>query len=104
MSKAQNGARIKAWAGPDVGSGIVRNITFQNFVESEVDNPVVIDQVRLSRRCFPQAYSHTCINADLDLSVLLHRRGRMRRIPVKHVHRGRVVQQVRLFLASKPAF
>ncbi|KAL1691821.1 glycoside hydrolase family 28 protein [Schizophyllum commune] len=44
MSKAQNGARIKAWAGPDVGSGIVRNITFQNFVESEVDNPVVIDQ------------------------------------------------------------
>ena len=45
MSNAQNGARIKAWAGPDVGSGIVRNITFQNFLESEVDNPVVIDQV-----------------------------------------------------------
>ncbi|TRM68985.1 glycoside hydrolase family 28 protein [Schizophyllum amplum] len=44
MSNAQNGARIKAWAGPDVGSGIVRNITFQNFIESEVDNPVVIDQ------------------------------------------------------------
>ena len=50
MSKAQNGARIKAWAGPDVGSGIVRNITFQNFVESEVDNPVVIDQVSFRPR------------------------------------------------------
>ena len=59
MSKAQNGARIKAWAGPDVGSGIVRNITFQNFVEREVDNPVVIDQVRLSRRCFPPTLTAT---------------------------------------------
>ncbi|KAK7001848.1 putative exopolygalacturonase X [Favolaschia claudopus] len=44
MSNAQNGARIKAWAGSGVGSGIVKNITFANFVESKVDNPVVIDQ------------------------------------------------------------
>ncbi|KAH0589170.1 hypothetical protein H2248_004936 [Termitomyces sp. 'cryptogamus'] len=44
MSNAENGARIKAWAGPNVGSGIVENITFQNFIESEVDNPVIIDQ------------------------------------------------------------
>ncbi|KAF9026869.1 glycoside hydrolase family 28 protein [Hymenopellis radicata] len=44
MSNAQNGARIKAWAGPDVGSGIVRNVTFNNFVVSSVANPVVIDQ------------------------------------------------------------
>jgi len=45
MTNAQNGARIKAWAGPNVGSGIVKNITFDGFVESKVDNPVVIDQV-----------------------------------------------------------
>ncbi|KAJ3575269.1 hypothetical protein NP233_g1209 [Leucocoprinus birnbaumii] len=44
MGNAQNGARIKAWAGPNVGSGIVKNITFDGFVESKVDNPVVIDQ------------------------------------------------------------
>jgi len=44
MTKAQNGARIKAWAGPNVGSGIVKNVTFDGFVESSVDNPVVIDQ------------------------------------------------------------
>ncbi|TBU26735.1 pectin lyase fold/virulence factor [Dichomitus squalens] len=44
MSNAQNGARIKAWAGKDVGSGIVQNITFEGFVESNVDNPVIIDQ------------------------------------------------------------
>ncbi|CAL1711768.1 unnamed protein product [Somion occarium] len=44
MSNAQNGARIKAWAGKGVGSGIVQNITFTGFVETNVDNPVVIDQ------------------------------------------------------------
>jgi hypothetical protein len=45
MSNAGNGARIKAWAGSGVGSGIVKNITFKNFIESKVDNPMVIDQV-----------------------------------------------------------
>lgn len=44
MSNAQNGARIKAWAGPNVGSGIVKNVTFDMFIESNVDNPIVIDQ------------------------------------------------------------
>ena len=45
MTNAQNGARIKAWAGPNVGSGIVKNITFENFFETAVQNPVIIDQV-----------------------------------------------------------
>jgi galacturan 1,4-alpha-galacturonidase len=44
MTNAQNGARIKAWAGSNVGSGIVKNITFQNFIETAVGNPVIIDQ------------------------------------------------------------
>lgn len=47
MANAENGARIKAFAGDDVGSGTVQNITFQNFVVSNVDSPVVIDQVSL---------------------------------------------------------
>ena len=45
MSNAQNGARIKAWAGPNVGGGIVKNITFQDFFETNVDNPLIVDQV-----------------------------------------------------------
>ncbi|KAI0343542.1 glycoside hydrolase family 28 protein [Trametopsis cervina] len=44
MSNAQNGARIKAWAGKGVGAGIVRNVTFSLFQETNVDNPIVIDQ------------------------------------------------------------
>lgn len=44
MTDAQNGARIKAFAGSGVGSGIVKNITFDHFFETKVDNPIVIDQ------------------------------------------------------------
>jgi len=44
MTNAQNGARIKAFAGPNVGSGIIKNITFENFYETAVDHPVIIDQ------------------------------------------------------------
>ncbi|KAJ3514488.1 hypothetical protein NLJ89_g2349 [Agrocybe chaxingu] len=53
MANAQNGARIKAWAGPNVGSGIVKNITFQNFIETAVDNPVIIDQACTRFLCSP---------------------------------------------------
>ena len=45
MSNAQNGARIKAWAGPNGGGGIVKNVTFQDFFETNVDNPLIVDQV-----------------------------------------------------------
>ncbi|KAJ7766486.1 glycoside hydrolase family 28 protein [Mycena maculata] len=44
MSNAENGARIKAFGGPGVGSGVVQNITFTNFIESAVESPIVIDQ------------------------------------------------------------
>jgi galacturan 1,4-alpha-galacturonidase len=44
MINSGNGARIKAWAGSGVGSGIVKNITFTNFVDSKVDLPITIDQ------------------------------------------------------------
>lgn len=59
MSNAQNGARIKAWAGKGVGSGIVKNITFEGFVETNVDNPLVIDQVY----CFLDSLSETRAHA-----------------------------------------
>jgi hypothetical protein len=62
ISNAQNGARIKAWAGPGVGSGIVKNVTFAHFVESNVDNPLIIDQVS---NCRPLYLQHL-----LNLTIL----------------------------------
>ncbi|KIK55486.1 glycoside hydrolase family 28 protein [Collybiopsis luxurians FD-317 M1] len=44
MTNSGNGPRIKAWAGEGVGSGLVQNITFQNFTVSNVDLAITIDQ------------------------------------------------------------
>lgn len=68
MSNAQNGARIKAWAGKDVGSGIVKNITFEHFVESNVDNPLIIDQVTplSSANNFGDLIQSQCYETDDD--------------------------------------
>ncbi|KAG2142300.1 glycoside hydrolase family 28 protein [Suillus bovinus] len=44
MYNAQNGARIKAFAGAGVGSGIVKNISFSFFTEGNVDNPLIVNQ------------------------------------------------------------
>ncbi|KAJ8583841.1 pectin lyase-like protein [Rhizopogon salebrosus TDB-379] len=44
MYNAENGARIKAFAGPGVGSGIVKNVSFSFFTEGNVDSPLIIDQ------------------------------------------------------------
>jgi galacturan 1,4-alpha-galacturonidase len=44
MTSASNGVRIKTWAGPNVGSGLVKNITYHNFWNNNVQLPVTIDQ------------------------------------------------------------
>ncbi|CAK5269514.1 unnamed protein product [Mycena citricolor] len=65
MSNAQNGARIKAFAGPNVGSGIVRNITFAHFTESLVDNPVVVDQCYMTNATACAAFPSNVIIEDV---------------------------------------
>ncbi|TDL23426.1 glycoside hydrolase family 28 protein [Rickenella mellea] len=44
ISNAENGARVKAWAGQNVGSGLVKNVTFSGFTQTNNANPVIIDQ------------------------------------------------------------
>ncbi|KAF8313638.1 pectin lyase-like protein [Clavulina sp. PMI_390] len=72
MTSAQNGARIKAWAGSASststaggGSGYVKNITFANFVNSAVDNPVVIDQCYMGTTAGCQSYPSKVIISDV---------------------------------------
>ncbi|KAL2163345.1 hypothetical protein VTH06DRAFT_5402 [Thermothelomyces fergusii] len=40
----QNGARLKAWAGPAVGYGYIRNVTYKDVRVEDTDAPVVLDQ------------------------------------------------------------
>lgn len=69
MSNAQYGARIKVFAGSNVsnsfsggGSGYVKNITFENFVVKNVDEPIYITQ------CY-QATPETCAKFPSILSI-----------------------------------
>jgi galacturan 1,4-alpha-galacturonidase len=54
LSIAQNGARLKAWAGPNVAYGRIRNITFKDFYIQNTDNPIVLDQ------CYFNVNASTC--------------------------------------------
>ncbi|KAL2846860.1 putative exopolygalacturonase B [Aspergillus pseudoustus] len=44
LLNGQNGARLKAWAGEDVGYGRINNITYKNIHIENTDNPIVLDQ------------------------------------------------------------
>jgi galacturan 1,4-alpha-galacturonidase len=44
LLNGENGARLKAWAGEDVGYGRINNITYKNIHVENTDYPVVLDQ------------------------------------------------------------
>jgi len=44
LSNTQNGVRVKVFAGPGVGSGMVNRVTYENIVVENVDNPLIFDQ------------------------------------------------------------
>ncbi|EPE28796.1 Pectin lyase-like protein [Glarea lozoyensis ATCC 20868] len=54
MLNAQNGARLKGWAGPNVGYGYIQNVTFKNFYNYNVDWPIVLDA------CYFNVNASTC--------------------------------------------
>ena len=54
LLNGQNGARLKAWAGPNVGYGYISNITYEDIHIENTDNPVVLDQ------CYFNVNATTC--------------------------------------------
>jgi len=44
LLNGENGARLKAWAGPNVGYGYIDNITYKDIHIENTDAPVVLDQ------------------------------------------------------------
>jgi galacturan 1,4-alpha-galacturonidase len=44
LLNGQNGARLKAWAGPNVGYGYIKNITYKDIHIENTDHPIVLDQ------------------------------------------------------------
>ncbi|KAI1274287.1 family 28 glycosyl hydrolase [Xylaria sp. FL0933] len=43
MLNGQHGARLKTWAGPDVGYGFIDNVTFRNFYQANNEYSAFID-------------------------------------------------------------
>ncbi|KAK4121921.1 glycoside hydrolase family 28 protein [Parathielavia appendiculata] len=54
LVNGENGARLKAWAGPNVGYGYMRNITYKDIRVENTDNPIVLDQ------CYFNINASTC--------------------------------------------
>jgi galacturan 1,4-alpha-galacturonidase len=44
LLNGQTGARLKAWAGPNVGYGYIRNITYEDITIGNTDAPIILDQ------------------------------------------------------------
>lgn len=44
LLNGQTGARLKAWAGPNVGYGYIKNITYEDITIKNTDQPIVLDQ------------------------------------------------------------
>ncbi|KAL3424701.1 exopolygalacturonase [Phlyctema vagabunda] len=54
MVNGQNGARLKAWAGPNVGYGYIKNVTYKDVIIENTDWPVLLDQ------CYFNINATTC--------------------------------------------
>lgn len=68
MYNAQNGARIKAFAGPGVGSGLVKNISFGFFTEGNVNNPLIVDHCYMTNATECTAYPSNVYIQDVTFS------------------------------------
>lgn len=42
LLNGENGARLKAWAGPNVGYGYIDNITYKDIHIENTDHPIVL--------------------------------------------------------------
>ncbi|KAG7293936.1 hypothetical protein NEMBOFW57_003997 [Staphylotrichum longicolle] len=54
LLNGENGARLKAWAGPNVGYGYISNITYRDIHVENTDHPIVLDQ------CYFNVNDTTC--------------------------------------------
>ncbi|KAJ5112916.1 hypothetical protein N7456_001450 [Penicillium angulare] len=63
LLNGQNGARLKAWAGEDVGYGRITNVTYRNIQIQNTDNPIVLDQ------CYFDVNSTECAKYPSQVNV-----------------------------------
>ena len=63
LLNGQNGARLKAWAGPNVGYGYMDNITYKDIHIENTDAPLVLDQ------CYFNINATTCASSPSKVNI-----------------------------------
>ncbi|OAK98543.1 glycoside hydrolase family 28 protein [Phaeosphaeriaceae sp. SRC1lsM3a] len=63
LINGQNGARLKAWAGPNVGYGYIDNITYKDVHIENTDAPIVLDQ------CYFNVNETTCAKYPSQVNI-----------------------------------
>lgn len=62
LLNGQHGARLKSWAGPDVGYGYINNVTFRNFWNANNEYAAFLDSCYFNVSISPPA-TRTLIQA-----------------------------------------
>jgi galacturan 1,4-alpha-galacturonidase len=63
LLNGQNGARLKAWAGPNVGFGKIDNVTYKDLRVENTDAPIVLDQ------CYFNINETTCAKYPSQVNI-----------------------------------
>ncbi|KAK7420395.1 hypothetical protein QQX98_002818 [Neonectria punicea] len=63
LLNGQHGARLKTWAGPDVGYGFIDNVTFRNFWSANNEYSAFIDS------CYFNIDSQTCAEYPSQMNI-----------------------------------
>lgn len=71
LLNGQHGARLKSWAGPDVGYGYINNVTFRNFWNANNEYAAFLDSCYFNVSVSPPATRRSFRPAS-GLSVISH--------------------------------
>ncbi|KAK8050990.1 glycosyl hydrolase family 28 [Apiospora rasikravindrae] len=63
LLNGQHGARLKTWAGPDIGYGFIDNVTFRNFWQANNEYSAFIDS------CYFNINSSTCAEYPSKMNI-----------------------------------
>lgn len=59
MLNGQFGARLKSWAGPNVGYGYINNVTFRNFWNANNEYAAYLDSCYFNVSISPNPYPYS---------------------------------------------
>lgn len=72
LLNGQHGARLKSWAGPNVGYGYINNVTFRNFWNANNEYAAFLDSCYFNVSVAPPPATRPLFKPASGLSVISH--------------------------------